>query len=188
GFSLLEGKEVGGTRIALISNAGFESVAMADLFPTEGAKLAVFSPSTITSLEKILAAVGVAHLQDIRNPLDLTPLADDKVFAQVVETVLADEGVDAVLVSPVPMTTALQTLPASNQHSEDFHREGTFAQRLVDLFHQSRKPLIVNLDAGDLYQPLVNFFQTAGVPVFRKADEAARFLQQYLSFWTRHLP
>lgn len=188
GFSLLEGKEVRGTRIALISNAGFESVAMADLFPAEGAKLAVFSPSTITSLEKILAAVGVAHLQDIRNPLDLTPLADDKVFAQVVETVLADEGVDAVLVSPVPMTTALQTLPASNQHSEDFHREGTLAQRLVDLFHQSRKPLVVNLDAGDLYQPLVNFFQTAGVPVFRKADEAARFLQQYLNFWTRHLP
>lgn len=187
GFSLLVGKEVQGSRIALISNAGFESVAMADLFPNEGGELAAFSHQTLTVLEKILAEVGIAHLQDIRNPLDLTPLADDQVFARIVEIVLADEGVDAAVVSPVPMTTALQTLPASTQHTENFRREGTLARRLVELFHQTKKPLVVNVDAGELYQPLVDFFQRAGLPVFRKADEATRFLQQYLWFWTSRL-
>jgi|Deesub1362B_J571_1020462.scaffolds.fasta_scaffold00042_29 acyl-CoA synthetase (NDP forming) len=183
GFCLLEGKEAGGRRIALISNAGFESVAMADLFPDEGGELAVFSATTVGLLRKIFTEAGVAHLQDIHNPLDLTPLADDQVFARVVETVLADEGVDAVVVSPVPMTTALQTLPSSGEHSEDFRREGSLARRLVELFRQTTKPIVINLDAGELYQPLVDFFQAEGLPVFRKADEATRFLQRYLSFW-----
>lgn len=181
GFCLLEEKKVRGTRMALITNAGFESVAMADLFQEEEITLASFSPLTKAKLEAILNEAEVTRLQDIHNPLDLTPLANDSVFAQVVETVLNDEGVDGAIVSPVPMTTALKTLPSSSK-SEDFSRPGTLARKLVHLFRHSSKPFVINIDAGELYQPLVDFFHHQGLPVFRKADEATRLMQRYLKF------
>ena len=180
GFSLLVGKRGEGTRLALITNAGFESVATADLFQEEDVTLSSFSSPTKAKLNEILAKAEITQLQDIRNPLDLTPLADDYVFTQVVETVLKDDEVDGIVVSPVPMTTALNTLPPSSPIKENFTKPGTLVKELIRLFHHDSKPLVVNIDAGEVYQPLVDFLQQQGLPVFRKVDEATRFLQCYL--------
>jgi hypothetical protein len=51
---------------------------------------------------------------------------------------------------------------------------------MIELFGATEKPFVVNIDAGELYTPLADHLEGAGVPVFRRADEAVRFLRAYV--------
>ncbi|MBP1770707.1 MAG: hypothetical protein H6P96_1325, partial [Candidatus Aminicenantes bacterium] len=44
---------------------------------------------------------------------------------------------------------------------------------------------VVNIDAGALYDPLADHLERAGIPVFRRADEALRFLRMYVDRLSR---
>lgn len=180
--SFLQNRKVYGRRVALISNAGFECVIMADGLDKEaGLELAKFSDSTADALSCILEPLGINRLQDIKNPLDITPIADDNVFSRCTEVILKDESVDCAIVSPLPMTPALNTLPASSYHQEDIRREEGIGQRLIRLFQMTDKPWVVNLDAGRPYFPLADMLEKNGVPVFFKCDRAVAFMGMYVS-------
>jgi acyl-CoA synthetase (NDP forming) len=177
----LEGKEVRGRRAGLLSNAGFECVVLADnLKNGAGLELAAFAAETQRKIVAALRPLGIDRLQDVHNPLDVTPVADDAAYSDCARAILEDPGVDCAVLANVPMTPAEQTLAAGQGHGEDFLREGAFARRTVDLFRATDKPFVVCLDAGELYSPLAVSLETAGVPVFRRADEAARFLRAYV--------
>jgi acyl-CoA synthetase (NDP forming) len=180
---LLEGKKVQGQRVGLISNAGFESVIMADNLKGEDGALSLpqFRPETVQKILQALQPLGIDRLQDVHNPLDVTPMADDAAFCGCVEAILADEQVDGVVVSCVPMTAALQTLPPAETHRENIYAEDSLAGRLRKIFKESEKPLVVNIDAGRLYDPLCDYLEKNGLPVFRNCDEAVRFLRKYLN-------
>ncbi len=177
----LQGKTCRGRRVGLISNAGFECVVLADNLK-DGATLdlAAFTEGTARRIGAALQPLGIDRLQDVHNPLDVTPVADDGVFAECARAILEDPGVDCAVVSNVPMTPAEQTLPAGPGHREDFLRDGSFARRLVDLFRTTDKPFVACVDAGELYTPLAAYLEGAGVPVFRRADDAVRFLRAYV--------
>ncbi len=177
----LAAKSPAGKRVGLISNAGYECVILADSLKNGSAlEVASFSERTRSALAKYLQPLGIDRLQDIRNPLDITPVADDAAFAGCVEAMLADEGVDCAVVSPVPMAAALQTLAPGESHGENMYSPQSIGSRLADIFQKSGKPFVVNIDAGALYQPLVDLLEEAGVPVFRRADEALRFLGKFV--------
>jgi acyl-CoA synthetase (NDP forming) len=186
GLAFLQGREVRGRRVGLISNAGFECVVMADSLEN-GARLdlAAFTPETRKRIVATLQPLGIDRLQDVHNPLDVTPVADDAVFVECARAVLEDPGVDCAVVSNVPMTPAQQTLPAGEGHFEDLARPGSFASRMIELFRATEKPFVVNIDAGELYTPLVEYLEGAGIPVFRRADEALRFLRVYVARMNR---
>ncbi|MGQ9578325.1 MAG: acetate--CoA ligase family protein [Candidatus Aminicenantales bacterium] len=181
-FSLaVAGKKPVGRRVGLLSNAGFECVIMADnILPGADLKLAKWSAATKARLHEILAPLRIDQLQDIRNPLDLTPVADDTAFISCVEAVIADPAVDCAVISPVPMTPALKTLPASSRSGEDFRDSSSLASRLIAVFHQTPKPLVFNIDAGPLYDPLADYLESSGLPVFRRVDEALAFLRKFI--------
>lgn len=177
----LLGKKPRGKRVGLISNAGFECVILADSLKNRyELELAAFSKRTMVRLGRLLCPLGIDRLQDIHNPLDLTPVADDATFAGCVQAVLEDPGVDCAVVSPVPMTSALQTLPPGEAHRENMHNPESIARRLITLFQESAKPFVINIDAGSLYQPLVDLLVGEGVPVFRHSDRALRFLSKFV--------
>jgi acyl-CoA synthetase (NDP forming) len=186
GLAFLQGREVRGRRVGLISNAGFECVVMADSLEN-GARLdlAAFTPETRKRIVTTLKPLGIDRLQDVHNPLDVTPVADDAVFAECARAVLEDPGVDCAVVSNVPMTPAQQTLPPGEGHFEDLARPGSFASRMIELFRATEKPFVVNIDAGELYTPLAECLEGAGIPVFRRADEALRFLRIYIARMNR---
>lgn len=176
----LRNKKICGSRIGLMSNAGFECVLMADhIFPGGALQLADWSPQTREKLLAALSPLGIDRLQDIRNPLDLTPVADDSAFATCVEAILEDPGVDGAVISPVPMTPALKTLRAL-EFGEDFYEPSSLASRLIELFHKSQKPLVISLDAGSLYDPLAEYLESNGLPVFRRVDEALLFFEKFV--------
>jgi acyl-CoA synthetase (NDP forming) len=183
---LLVGKVVRGNRAGLLSNAGFECVIMSDsLADGERLELAAFGAETQVRINEALRPLGIDKLQDVHNPLDVTPVADDAAFAGCAEAILDDDGVDCAVISNVPMTPALQTLPAGEGHAEDFKGAGTAAMRIIDLFHRTNKPFVVNIDAGAVYDPLADMFVAADVPVFRRSDEAVRFLRRYVALRLR---
>jgi acyl-CoA synthetase (NDP forming) len=178
----LEGKKVRGRRVGLLSNAGFECVVLADnLKDGSGLELVAFGTETRRRIVSILQPLGIDRLQDVHNPLDATPVADDAVFCECARAILEDSGVDCAVVSNVPMTPAEQTLPAGEGHREDFLRPESFARRIVEIFRSTDKPFVVCIDAGELYTPLAVFLENSGIPVFRRADEAVRFLRAFVS-------
>lgn len=181
-LSFLAHKQIRGNRIALISNAGFECVTMADnLKNDQEFLLASLSPKTKRRISERMITLGIQRLQDVRNPLDTTPVADDAVFADCVHAMLEDENVDCAIVSPVPMTPSMQTLVPSRFHEENVYHPQSIAMRLIDIFHKTDKPFVVNIDAGEIFASMVDCLEQAGVPTFRRADAAAKFLRKYIN-------
>jgi acyl-CoA synthetase (NDP forming) len=104
-------------------------------------------------------------------------------FVQAVEAILADPNVDAVIVSAVPVTQALDDLPPDpdGTHPENIYSMSSLPQELMRVFRASSKPFAVAVDSGRIYDDCVRLLQRSGVPVFRKIDRATRALSRYCS-------
>jgi acyl-CoA synthetase (NDP forming)/GNAT superfamily N-acetyltransferase len=87
----------GGPRVAVLSNAGGAGVLAADACEREGLVMADLSGETRDRLAKLLPAEAA-----VRNPVDTTAAIPPEVFADALRTVLADDGVDAVIAATVP--------------------------------------------------------------------------------------
>lgn len=172
-FAFLEGRPVNGPRVAILSNAGFECTAAADRL--YGLEIASLAPATLARLTALLPK-GVI---DAHNPVDATPVTPTDRYAALLEALLADDAVDAVVVGGVPATPALDDLPAGLGHGEDILGEGSLPQRLIRIFRESRKPIVFSVDAGPLYDPFALAMLRAGLPTFHKIDRATRALAAF---------
>jgi acyl-CoA synthetase (NDP forming) len=172
----LHDKRVAGVRLGVISNAGFETVGMADAIQGQryAVEIASLSAASTAKLKEVLDANGLSRLVNARIPLDITPMASEEVYEGAIRVMLDSDDVDAVVVGVVPLTAALRTAP------DEIDDEGSLAGRIPRLFAEARKPLIVVVDSGPLYDPLVRALRLAGVPVFPSADQAIRSLGRYL--------
>ena len=178
----LAGREVRGRRVMLMSNAGFEVVAMADALhgETYALTLAELAPSTKDALRAVLRRHELAGLVEVKNPLDVTPGAADAVHLEIARAVLADERVDALVLGVVPFSPAVSTLAEAPDERQTLRHPGSLASTLPALFRETNKPLVTVVDAGLLYEPLVSALETGGLPVFRAADAAVRALGAWL--------
>jgi acyl-CoA synthetase (NDP forming) len=171
-FALLGDRSPAGLRLGALSNAGFECVAIADnLGPFVLARL---GPPTIERLGAVLRAAGLSDVVDVRHPLDVTPMMGDAAFAECAAALLDDDGVDVGLVGCVPLTGALQTLPAGTDHVEDAAGPAALAARLGRLRRESGKAWVAVVDAGARYDALAALLEQQQVPTFRSADRALR--------------
>ena len=164
--------------LAALAGPAFEGGAFSGFFDPA---LAAFTDATKARLAAALAPLGIDKLQDVKNPLDTTPVADDAVFAACARAILEDPGVDCAVISPVPMTAALRTLPAGPGTLDDIRDPDSTPSRLIELFKATDKPLVVNIDAGPAYDPLAAMLSAAGVLVFRHSDDAVKFLRRYIA-------
>lgn len=188
--SSLHGKDVTGMKIGAVSNAGYETVGMADSVSGHGyqLELAGFSESTVQQLQAVLEDCGLQDLVTVRNPLDLTPMADDHVYELALSAIMQDPQVDFVVVGLVPFTTALKTLPEGVDPLDSVEAEDSIARRLVKLAREYPKPMAAVVDAGRLYDPLARGLKRNGVLVFRSADRAVLSLGRYMQNRLRTIP
>lgn len=70
--------------------------------------------------------------------------------------------------------------PALASLGEDLLTAQSLARTLPSLFAATKKPVVVVVDAGRLYDPFVRALEAGGLPVFRAADEAVRALGAWL--------
>ncbi len=173
-FTLLAGKAVLGNRVGIISNAGFECSTVMDQL--DGLALADFDSKTQSVLDDVLPSF--AHRT---NPIDCTPMTATAPFAASCQAILASAEVDVAILSSVPVTPALDNLPADpdERHKEDLTRETSQPSRMIEIIGSSAKPTVVVVDSGNIYDPMCRMIEEAGIPVFRKIDRAARALAAY---------
>ncbi len=170
-FSLLAKKEVPGYRVAGVVNAGFESTVGAD--ELERLEQAHLSAATMAELNQI----NKHGLVDIASPfLDITPMADDRMYAGFVEAVLRDPNVDCVFVAVIPHAVSLKTTPDTCRDPD------SLANLLVDLNRRYRKPMVVSVNAGRYYQDFVSVMEESGLPVFSNIRSAIKALDTFVSY------
>ncbi|WP_415907753.1 CoA-binding protein [Oleiharenicola sp. Vm1] len=146
--------------VALLTNAGFESVNGSDLFGPD-LPAATLSPRAAEELTAALVAKNLGGLVSPRLPLDLTPMADESAFLASAEILLRESAVLAV--GLVPFTRRLGTESEAAAH---------FAAKLAALARAAGKPLAVAIDAGPAYEPYRAAFTAEGVPVFDRIESA----------------
>ena len=104
-----------GRRLAIVTNAGGPGILAADACAVQGLRLATLSPATRTRLAGFLPPEA-----STQNPVDMIASATPEAYRQAVEAVLADEGVDSVLMifieplvtRPEPVAEAIRTAVA----------------------------------------------------------------------------
>ncbi len=166
----------GATRMFLLSNAGFESAAMADNIRTGSSISPVYpSPELKAKLAQILKDGRIDGIVDVNNPFDVTPMAPDMVLERVTEEVLKSGEYDAMIVSPVPLTVTMKTLPEENLAE-------SITPKLAALSRQYKTPVAFCVAAGDLYGPYRNSAAKQGLAAFVSAD---RCLRAFEAFFTR---
>jgi len=173
-FSLLAEKTPRGNRLAAIFNAGFESTIVADelgsLVP------ASLSPQTLAKLRE----TDIHGLVDLSTALlDVTPMADDQLFADYVEIVLQDDNVDCVLVSIVPHSNALKSSPKNAGDTDGL------ANLLVELGRRYNKPLVISVNGARHYDQFVAVLEEGGLPVYRNPRAAVQALETFVNFYLK---
>ncbi len=172
-FSLLHNKIPSSNRVAGVVNAGFESTVGAD----ELKKLtqAELSGKTVEKLNQI----NKFGLVDTKSPfLDISPMADDEMYADFVEAIIKDENVDCIFVAIVPHPISLKTSP------QTCHDTDSLANRLVGLSKAYSKPMVISVNAGQYYQEFVGILEKNGLPVFKDIRSAIKSLDKFVNYYT----
>lgn len=153
--------------VAIMTNAGFESVASADLLtgPFRGSRL---TEAETAALAATIEAQGLAGLVSARLPLDLTPMANEAAYLATAKLLMASEA-DAVVVGLVPLTVRLNTT--------DLAAITAFATELSRLAQASGKWVGVAVEGGPLFDLYRQGLRAANLPVFLTMEEALEGLR-----------
>ncbi|MEE4111995.1 MAG: CoA-binding protein, partial [Desulfobacteraceae bacterium] len=178
----LHDKEVFGNRLAAVSGAGYEAVGMADNIQSDDfqMKMAAFTPRTSENIRDILKSKGLDSLVEVKNPLDINPGSDDEAHVRIVRELAADNNVDALVVGLDPLSPAMRTLADPDCENYSFAAASSIAKAMPFLVAELKKPVIGVVDAGRLYDPLVDELMANGMAVFRSSDRAVHALATYI--------
>lgn len=185
--AFLHGKQVAGFRTGALSPAGFETVAIADSLQSRDSCLELpgFGPETRAAMADLLDSDGLADIVDIKNPLDLTPAAPDAVYTGAVKAMLADDGIDALVVSLGSLAPATADMPCPDDPKGFTTRPGSFTETLPGLIRGTGKPVVVFNNAGRIHGPINDRLRAAGIPVFRSCGRAMNLLARYTAYRLR---
>ena len=170
-FALLAAKPPAGNRVAGVVNAGFESTVGAD--ELKGLTQAQLASATIERLN----AINSYGLVDTSSPfLDVTPMADDRMYAEFLEAIIRDPGVDCVFVAVVPHAVSLKTDPETCRDPDGL------ASLLLDLAVGYGKPMVVSVNAGRYYADFISVLEEGGLPVYADIRSAIASLDTFVSY------
>jgi acyl-CoA synthetase (NDP forming) len=153
--------------VALVTNAGFESVGAGDAME---APLRPAAPDEALSrdLSAILTEEGLGGLVAPRLPLDLTPMAPLRVFGRCAARVLDSEAA-ILVVGIVPFALHLGT--------EDLEATRAFSRDLMAQALARGKALAFAVDAGPDFEAYRDALASSGAPVFLRVEDALEGLK-----------
>lgn len=170
-FSMLSDRCPKGPGVAGIVNAGLDATMGADLLSF--LKQAEFEKATLERLQQInthgLANVGASLL-------DVTPMTDDAMFADFVETILSDPNVHCAFIAIVPHVENLKSDDLRCRESD------SVASRIIRAIQRTNKPVVISINAGNHYLGLVRYFEEGGIPVFQDIRSAISALDIFVRY------
>ena len=139
--------------MAVLTNAGGPGAIAVDALETSGLTLAELSAETNAVLRDLLPAAA-----SIRNPVDMLAGAGTAEYANGLDALLSDDGVDGLILvlPPPPMTTAAEVAGA-----------------IIPIIRASGKPVVVALMGEDLIVHAARLLRQARVPDYRFPERAA---------------
>jgi acetyl coenzyme A synthetase (ADP forming)-like protein len=146
-----------GERVAIVTNAGGPGIIIADTCETLGLQIADLTPETEARLREALPEEA-----STRNPVDMIASATPEVYGTVLEIVLQDPQVDAVIASFVPLLGIRQL---------DVAEAIVRARRAV-----AEKPILAVLMGREGLPAGRAELAAAGVPAYIFPESAARAL------------
>ncbi len=177
----LHQKNIGGRRLAAISSAGFEAVGMADSIQSDEYSMSLGS-YCLQSVEKIrhtLKTYALDSLVSIQNPLDLTPSANDSIHTKVIEILLEDTSIDAIVMSFSPLGPTVHSLGFGAEEFDVYAPNGMVAL-MQEIVQKSNKPIIGIVDGGALFDTYRKALMQVGIPIFSVCDEAIAAISLYI--------
>jgi acyl-CoA synthetase (NDP forming) len=150
-----------GQKVAIVSNAGGPAILCVDMCEAGGLSVPEFSEAVKARLKAF-----VSPMAGVKNPMDLIASATPEQFRQAVETVLAAQEVDALIVIYIPIETA------ATEAVVNAVREGVAAGRTAG---GSAKPVLACLMAEQGVRTQL-VLPTEQIPCFAFPEAAARVL------------
>jgi acetate---CoA ligase (ADP-forming) len=138
-----------GCRVGVVSHSGGIGAHLSDQLGVVGLDVPPFAEKTRAGLHAVLGERGSAA-----NPADITGYANSPSFAPILETLMADEGMDAWVIA--------------TQGSEELVGKITTAAA------STSKPLMVAWTGSQTTTPGLSLLQRSAVPVFALPSGAAR--------------
>ena len=145
-----------GDRAAIITNTGGPAVIAVDECRTAGLRLAELGPETKDRLRRLVVQEAI-----VSNPVDIIATAGPGQFAGAVEAVLADPGVDSVLL--IFVTAAFVDYLG-------------IARNLAEAVRAASKPIVCQVITLDRDAEVVRVLRESGIPVYDFAETAAKVL------------
>lgn len=160
-----------GNRVAIVGNSGGPMILATDACVGEGLEVPELSPETQTAL-RAMADPNAA----VTNPVDLVASATPEQFEQALHLVLADDGIDAVIL----VSTTLFAAPADAVAEVAGRVAASTAKPVVGCF----------LAAPDLPPLIPGEDPPQAVPVYASPEPAARALGRAVQYgaWRRRRP
>lgn len=163
-----------GNRIGVVSNAGGPAVITADFVELEGMSLAEVTKKAEREMKKQLPEAAALH-----NPIDVLGDALATRYEAAMEAVLAEKGVDALLVilTPQVMTEIKET-----------------AEAVAKMSRKYGKPIVCSFMGGRSIVAGEKVLDEHKIPSFRYPERAVRTLAKMHWWWSnfahtrRHIP
>lgn len=152
----------GGSRLAIVTNAGGPGVMATDAVIAADGELAELSPETMDQLNGVLPTFW-SH----GNPVDVLGDAPPKRYADAVKIVLHDPQVDALLVilTPQAMTDPIAV-----------------AEALIAVAGGSRKPVVTAWVGGNAVVPARELLNASGLPAYSTPERAVDGLMHLVHY------
>lgn len=179
-------------KVCVVGGGGGISVAAADSCDRVGLALPQFSAELQAKLRALLPPVG----SSVRNPVDVAnPFPNPAALTGVLETVLTEGGVDAVIIDTIEMALGS---PAMKAHPERRYLSNHEELVKVPVEVKSRlgKPIVMvmpveatgaeNLELEADRRSLCDYYLKHGIPVYLTLERAARALSSVARYYERY--
>jgi len=164
-----------GRRVGIVTNSGGPGILAVDACEAAGLKVPAFSDATRRRLAAFLPAEA-----SIGNPVDMVASAGPDEYRRAIETALASDDVDALVViyTPVDAAKTPATLTAIREGIEAGRRGGA-----------TQKPILACLMAAS-GRPAPIAFESERVPAYAFPENAARALAKIATYaeWRARTP
>ncbi len=147
-----------GNRVAIITNSGGPGIMATDAICEYGLQIAKIADSTKEKLRSFLPAAA-----SVKNPIDMIASAPIEHYKQTVETVIADENVDMIMVIYLPFL-GLKDIDVAKALME------------IKAQHPQKPVLGVFMTTSSFFSQLADM--DVNMPFYMYAEEAAEALQR----------
>jgi len=108
-------------------------------------------------------------------------MADDNLFETCTQIMLEDPNVDVLFISIVPHTGTLHTAKEEIEWDKE-----NIASRIIRQAQSHKKPVVVSVNAGTMYNVLVDTLEEGGIPTFTTAERAMNCLNRFVDYMLRN--